>query len=88
MSLEPAKPEEGNATEKTMRTIAYVTILLTFGLFIIVAYHNIPQTSHDAIMLLLGVIVGAFKDVYGYFFGSSSGSSAKSQTISDQLAKK
>jgi len=38
-----------------------------------------PEGNKDALLIVLGVMAGAFANVVGYFFGSSKGSQAKDE---------
>lgn len=58
-----------------------------FGLCLL-AFVKLPVGSESAVMLLLGCEVAAFKDVYGYYFGSSAGSEAKTAIMSQQIQMK
>ncbi len=42
---------------------------------------NLPERAVNAIMFVAGVLAAAVRDVYGYEFGSSRGSSEKNTTI-------
>lgn len=44
-------------------------------------------TVFAVITTLLGVLAGSFKDVYGFFFGSSASSKDKDDTISSMVMK-
>lgn len=43
-----------------------------------------PPVNKDALMLLLGILAGAFKDVAGFMWGGSMGSEKKTQALVDQ----
>lgn len=60
---------------------------LAFCIYL-VAFRNLPESGHDALMLLLGVVVGTVKDVYGYVFGSSAGSAAKTDALTSIVQQK
>ena len=49
---------------------------------------KLEQESRDLVMVLLGVVLSCFKDVYGFTFGSSADSRKKSETISQSLDTK
>jgi len=40
-----------------------------------------PEGNKDALLIVLGVMAGAFANVVGYFFGSSKGSSDKNEIL-------
>lgn len=46
-----------------------------------VGFRKLPDEGHDAIIFLLGIVSGINKDVYSYFFGSSSGSDRKTELM-------
>lgn len=52
-----------------------------FGMLFLLAFHPLPETIKDIMFMLLGALTAAWKDVYGYYFGSSAGSQAKNETI-------
>lgn len=43
---------------------------------------EMPAGNKEASLILIGVLAGSFKDVVGYFFGSSKGSSEKTELLS------
>ncbi len=49
----------------------------TAGLFFYVP----PEANKDILLMLEGVLTVSLRDVYGYFFGSSSGSKAKTEIL-------
>ena len=44
-------------------------------------FRTMPVESKDVLLLLLGALTATFKDVYGYYFGSSSGSAKKDDIL-------
>ena len=46
-------------------------------------YITMPDSSRDIILVVIGALVATFKDVYGYYFGSSSGSKRKTEIIKE-----
>ena len=44
-------------------------------------FRTMPVESKDVLLLLLGALTATFKDVYGYYFGSSAGSAKKDDLI-------
>jgi len=61
-----------------------VTLLLCIYLL---AFRPLQPTGKDAVLLLSGAVVASYKDVYGYFFGSSSGSDAKNAILAAAVNK-
>lgn len=52
-----------------------------FGTVFVVLFVPVPTTVRDIVLVLLGALIASFKEVTGYFFGSSSGSTSKDETI-------
>jgi hypothetical protein len=82
-----------NATKLGKNVSSYLAIgatILCFSMFACELF--IPGVFDDKnkemVFYVLGVLSTLLTQVYGYYFGSSAGSSAKSQTISQALDKK
>lgn len=80
--------DRANARAMQVSTRSYLPAVLailavtTLGFCIyMVGFHNLPVTGKDAMEILLGVVAGISKDVYGYYFGSSAGSDRKTEII-------
>ena len=82
------------ASTKLGRNIAsYLAIaatVLCFAMFYILIFtHQLSgkddEASRQVVIYILGVLSALLTQVYGYYFGSSAGSAAKSQTIDAQL---
>lgn len=67
----------------TMPILAYVAVIVLALCIYMSGFRNLPDSGHDAIMILFGLVVSIVKDVYGYFFGSSAGSEAKTQLLAN-----
>jgi hypothetical protein len=61
--------------------LAAAAVLTMIFCLWMVGFRTLPETGHDAVILLLGVVVGTVKDVYGYVFGSSAGSASKTDAL-------
>ena len=44
-------------------------------------YVTMPDSSRDILLVVIGWIGATYKDVFGYYFGSSSGSMRKTEII-------
>lgn len=53
----------------------------------ITSNQELSEISVNAIMFVAGVLASCVRDVYGFEFGSSSGSKSKSETIAKVLEK-
>ena len=65
--------------------LALGTVVLTLGLFYILIFSPqlIGGDKKDIILYILGVLSATLTQIYSYYFGSSAGSAAKSQTIAN-----
>ncbi len=88
---EIAIAQNPNATKLSKNITYYLAIagtVLCFAMFYILIFTK--QLDNDdgkkqIVMYILGVLSALLTQVYGYYFGSSAGSAAKSQTIDQQL---
>lgn len=67
--------------------LAISTTILVFGIFGILMYKEVPDKSQTAITMAIGIIIGKWGSIIDYFFGSSSGSAAKSKAIETMVAE-
>lgn len=75
------------ATRSWMPSIlAYGAVLTLMGCIYMLGFRTLPQTGHDALMLLLGGVIAIVKDVYGYVFGGSAGESEKTTALASIAA--
>lgn len=67
---------------------AFLSIIITLGFFAIIGiliFHGAVDAGvKDILLVLLGALLASWKEVTGYFFGSSSSSAAKDVTIATQ----
>jgi hypothetical protein len=71
-------------TKNTMHVIALGTIVLTLALFsvlIFTRFDNDQQGRKEIVLYILGVLSATLTQIYSYYFGSSAGSAAKSETL-------
>lgn len=62
-----------------------VTISLGVCLYLLFCV-EMPNTSRDIILVIIGALVATFKDVFGYYFGSSEGSTRKTEIMRGQAS--
>ena len=55
--------------------------LIVIGFFATTIYLIASKANTDALMLILGALIGAFSTVVGYFYGSSKGSADKTELL-------
>lgn len=77
-----------NPKIKDIYQYALGTIIIVgfFTLLIILVYKEVPTKNNDLLNLVVGALIGSFATIVGYFFGSSSGSSKKDETINTMIA--
>jgi hypothetical protein len=56
--------------------------VFTTCMFLLIFY-ELPQTAKEVVVYMLGILSGMVKDVYGYFFGSSSSSKNKDEALAN-----
>lgn len=61
--------------------LAVVTMVALVGF--VATGGTVSVTLHDTFMILVGAIIATYKDVYNYYFGSTSSSKTKDDTISN-----
>ena len=57
--------------------------MIVMGFFLTLLTSIVLVQGQDTINLMLGALIAAFSTVVGYFFGSSSSSAKKDETISN-----
>lgn len=72
---------------RTPAMLAWAAVITLLGCIYLLGFRTLPQTGHDALMLLLGAVTATYKDVYGYFFGSSAGSAEKTAALANIASK-
>jgi hypothetical protein len=67
-----------------------LAVLLVVGFFVLLGtlvYVTIPASNEKAMDIMLGALEMAFGTVVGYFFGSSKGSSEKTEMLNGSTDK-
>jgi len=72
---------------------AFLAVVITIGFFAVIAIlfykTDIPSPVKDILLVMLGALLASWKEITGYFFGSSSGSARKDEqnaALSAQIA--
>jgi hypothetical protein len=58
-----------------------------FSVLTLMFFHNIPDTDHDVLLVLIGALGSAWASIIAYYFGSSSGSAAKNAILAQAVNK-
>lgn len=85
-----ATSEHGTKLAKNVAPfLALGTTILTIVLFyfMIFSKQQLPPDKKDIILYVLGVLSAILTQIYSYYFGSSAGSAAKSQTLANMQEK-
>jgi len=68
---------------KNVKDIFMYTLgaLIVIGFFAVTIYLIYSGSYNDALMLIIGALIGAFSTVVGYFYGSSKSSADKTELL-------
>ncbi len=67
----------------TPSMLAWAAVGTMMGCIYLLGFRAVPVSGKDALLILLGAVTVTYKDVYGYFFGSSAGSAAKTEIMAN-----
>lgn len=80
-----ARAMQEKTGSRTPTMLAWAAVLTLLACIYMLGFRTLPQTGHDVLMMLLGTVAATYKDVYGYFFGSSAGSDAKTSLLAQNV---
>lgn len=79
-----ARKREAAVKDNTPEVLAAIAVVGFVGLVVLVICGFAPaEAMRDGFWMLAGAAIATYKDVYGYYFGSSAGSRGKDATIAD-----
>jgi hypothetical protein len=83
-----ARAREIAVKDKTPQILAFISLFGFFGILTALIFADIPPTAKDVLYVMVGVLGTLVTGVVQYYFGSSSGSSNKSESINQLLKEK
>lgn len=84
---ESARGRETTVHDLTPRILAYGITMGFFGVLAMMLIRPIPDAGHDVFLVLVGSLGAAWTGIVAYYFGSSSGSAAKTDILAAQARK-
>jgi len=72
----------------TPRIIACVVILGFFAILLTMMFKDLPASSKEAALIMLGALGSAFTGVISYYYGSTAGSAEKSKLLAQSQPPK
>lgn len=86
-TLTPVPPDtEACRRDRRGDVLAYAAIGFMFFIVVVLIFVKMDQFLHDILLVIIGAMVGIAKDVYGFQFGSSQGSQAKTDQLTAIVA--
>lgn len=79
-----ARSREMAVRDKIPAVLAIAVTIGFFGLLALLVFHAVPAESRDVLSVMTGALGTAWVSIVSYYFGSSSGSAAKTQILSQQ----
>jgi hypothetical protein len=79
-----ARAREMSVRDKIPAVLAIAVTGGFFGLLALLIFHAIPVESREVLSVMTGALGTAWVSIVSYYFGSSSGSAAKTQLLAEQ----
>jgi len=83
--MTPVKLTAGKSRDIFMYVLGGLIVVAFFAVIIILLTVSMPTTNENMLYILLGALVAKFGDVVSYFYGSSKGSSDKTELLERQM---
>lgn len=75
--MEDLQTKTHTVQHRVMEVLAYLVTLGFFGVLAALMTLDMPQTSHEVLLVMLGTLGAGFGSVITYYYGSSAGSTFK-----------
>lgn len=82
-----ARAREMAVRDLTPKVLAYGVTLGFFGILGYMLVYPLPDAGHDVLLVMLGALGAAWTGIIAYYFGSSSGSAAKTDLLNQRNIK-
>jgi hypothetical protein len=79
-----ARKREMTVKDRMPATLAILAVAALMGCIALVAFAPLGDKALGAVLTLIGFVGASYKDVYGYFFGSSAGSEEKTALLAQK----
>lgn len=88
--MDTKKTQATGKRDYNLYILAWVNVLGFFAVIVAVILADMPtsEVAKTAVAMLFGALIGGYKDVLGYFFGSSKSSSDKTALLANGHNKK
>ena len=84
LDRDSARKREIAVKDKMPLVLSLAVNVLFFGVVTMLMFRTVPVESKDIILVLLGALTAGWKDILGYYFGSSAGSARKDDLLAKQ----
>jgi hypothetical protein len=81
-----ARSREIAVRDKTPTVLATVSVIGFFAILVVLVFVQLPKEAQP-LLILIGYLGANVQQVYNYYFGSSSGSSSKTDMLKDLMQK-
>lgn len=82
-----ARNRQINLKDRTPDLLAALSVIVFLSIMAYMAFGQAPaEPMRDGFLMMAGAAIATYKDVYGYFFGSSKGSQGKDAVIQSMAA--
>lgn len=83
-----AREREIAVKDKTPTVLAFFSFVGFFVILLLLMQIDLPDRAHDPVMIMLGLLGGMVTAVINYYYGSSSGSAAKTAAMGKIMGRK